>query len=505
MSLRANTSLTTIILKAATIRVPASAQTSVRRRRARTSAAAVTALIGQAIFPTAHAENLIEVYQKAVLHDARMASAIGAYRAGVEKLPQGRSQLLPTLTVNSEKMYSDSEITYEDPSPFESGTRSYEDLKYSATLTQPLYRKQNFAAYKQSKAQMAAAEAQLSLANQDLMLRVAQAYFDLLSTQQVLAAATANTAAMKAQDDKGRIQLSLGSGSRLEASEARAKYEMARARELAVRHELVNKQQALRRITNETPGNLDELKPGFPLVQPDPSDVTAWVKMAEQQNPQLQTLHFNVKATRQEVERARAGHYPTLDLVAQYSNAHATGSVYTGATSDTLIKSVGARLEMPIYQGGIVNSRVREAVGNLEKARGEYEDTLRETTSQVTQHFNGNINGIDQVRALEQALISSREASRANRIGLELGTRNLVDWLNAEQQVYEVTRDLAKARQDYIMSRLRLMAYAGRLTNDELIALNALLAPTSTREPISAVPAKTAPPKHGVVTGTTAP
>lgn len=434
-----------------------------------------------------------------------MASARGAYQAGVEKLPQGRSQLLPTLTVNSEKTYSDSEITYENPSPFESGTRRYEDLKYSATLTQPLYRKQNFAAYKQSKAQMASAEAQLSLAKQDLMLRVAQAYFDLLSTQQVLAAATANTAAMKAQDDKGRKQLSLGSGSRLEASEARAKYEMARAQELSVRNDLINKQQALRRITNEIPGNLDELKSGFPLVQPDPSDVTAWVKMAEQENPQLQAFHFNVKAAKQEVERARAGHYPTLDLVAQYSNAHSTGSVYTSATSDTLIKSVGARLEMPIYQGGIVNSRVREAVGNLEKARGDYEDALRETVSQVTQHFNANISGIDQVRALEQALISSQEASRANRIGLELGTRNLVDLLNAEQQVYEVTRDLAKARQDYIMSRLRLMAYAGRLTDGELTALNAFLAPTSANEPASAAPAEKTSPTHGGTTGTSAP
>jgi outer membrane protein len=166
---------------------------------------------------------------------------------------------------------------------------------------------------------------------------------------------------------------------------------------------------------------------------------------------------------------------------------------------------VGARLEVPIYQGGAVNSRVREAVGNLEKARGEYEDALRETTSQVTQHFNGNINGIDQVRALEQALISSKEASRANRIGLELGTRNLVDWLNAEQQVYEVTRDLAKARQEYIMSRLRLMAYAGRLTNDELIALNAFLVPLSAREPTGAARTATSPPKHGGATGTSAP
>lgn len=458
------------------------------------SIAVVVFLAGQSVYPAAQAESLMEVYQKAVLNDARMASAVGAYKAGVEKLPQGRSQLLPSLTINGEKTYSDSEIIYETSSPFESGTRDYDDRKYSATLTQPLYRKQNFAAYKQAKAQAASAETQLSFAKQDLLLRVAQAYFDLLSAQQVLIAAMANASAMKAQDDRGRTQLNLGSGSRLEASEARAKYEMARARVLSVHHELVNKQQALQRITNEKPGDLYGLRADFPLVQPSPESVDAWIKMAEQDNPQLRTLHFNVQAAAQEVERARGGHYPTIDLVAQYSNANSTGSVYTSATSDTTIKSVGARLEMPIFQGGVVNSRVREAVGNLEKARGEYDDALRETVAQVTQHFNGVINGIDQVRALEQALVSSREASRANRVGLEVGSRNLVDLLNAEQQVYEVTRDLAKARQDYIMSRLRLLAYAGRLTDDELASLNAFLAPPADdKEPATDAPAAKPP------------
>jgi outer membrane protein len=445
--------------------------------------------------PAADAQDLAEVYQKAVMYDARFASARGAYAAGVEKLPQGRSQLLPALTVNAEKMYSDSKITYETTSPFESGSRDYEDLKYSATLTQPLYRKQNFAVYWQSKAQKEAAEAQMSLARQDLLLRVAQAYFDLLSAQQVQAAAVANTAAMKAQENKAKVQLALGSGSRLEASEAGAKHEMARARELAARHDLINKQQAVRRITNEIPGTLHELRPGFPLVQAGPNDVLAWTKIAEQENPQLQALRANMEAAKQEIERAQGGHYPTLDLVAQYSNAHSTGSVYTSATSDTMIKSAGVRLEMPLYQGGVVNSRVREAVGNLEKARGELEDAQRDVMAQITQHFNGVVNGIEQVRALEQALASSREASRANRIGLEIGTRNLVDLLNAEQQVYEVTRDLAKARQEYIMSRLRLRAYAGKLAEDELLVLNSYLVPPSASSPTGANPTETTPPR----------
>jgi len=449
---------------------------------------AVAAITGQAVIQNAHADNLIDVYQKAVLHDARMASALGAYQAGVEKLPQGRSQLLPTVSFNSEKTYSSSVLAYDVGSPFQSGARDYEDLKYTTIITQPLFRKQNIAAYQQSKAQTAAAEEQLSFAKQDLMLRVAQAYFDLLSAQQILAAANANTVAMKAQDDKAKTQLSLGSGSRLEASESRAKYELARAREFAVRDDLVNKQQALRRITNEFPGTLDEPSPDFPLVHPDPNDVATWVKMAELAYPQLLALRYNVEAAQKEVERSQAGHYPTLDLVAQYSSGRSTGSAFTSAASDTEIRSAGIKLELPLYQGGLISSKAREAVGNLEKARGELEDAQREVVSQISQHFNGTINGIDLVLALEQALISSREASRANRIGLELGTRNQVDFLNAQQQVFDVARDLAKARQDYIMSRLRLMAYAGKLTEYELTALSTYLVPSPTKESAGAAP-----------------
>jgi outer membrane protein len=432
---------------------------------------------------TAHAQNLVEVYQKALARDARFAAARGAHAAGIEKYPQGRSQLLPTLTLNGEKMYSDSELTYDEGAPFESGMREYSDLKYSATLTQPLYRKQNFATFKQSQAQKSAAEAQFAFARQDLILRVAQAYFDLLSARQFVAAAVANTASMKLQNDRAKIQLDLGSGSRLEASEARSKYQVALAQELAARHDLVNKEQALRRIVGEPPGTLDELHRDFPYVKPDPDDAGAWAKLAERHNAQLTALRANIESANQEIERARAGHYPSIDLVAQYTTNESTGSAYTSAASDTIIRSAGVRLELPLYQGGLVSSRVREAEGNLDKARGEYEDAHRDVVAQVTQHFNATVNAIEQVRALEQALTSSREASRATRIGLEVGTRNLVDLLNAEQQVFEVTRELTKARQEYVVNRLRLTADAGQLTENDLLVLNAYLTPPAAEAP----------------------
>jgi len=422
------------------------------------------------------ADDLYETYLAALRNDARFSAAQGAHAAGVEKHSQGISQLLPSLSANGEKTYAKSEIEYEANSPFESGKRDYEDLKYSATLTQPIYRKQNFAAYWQGKAQKASAEAQFDFAKQDLILRVAQAYFDLLSAQQVLAAAAANTAAMKIQEERANVQMSLGSGSRLEASEARSKHELAKARELSARHDLTNKQQALRRITDREPGPLNEIGRNFQLVPPTPNDLKHWLDLAQRHNSQLRSLFGNMKAAKLEVIRAQSGHYPNLDLVAQYSNAHSTGSVYTSATSDTLIKSAGLRLEVPLFQGWLVTSRTREAVGNYDKARGELEDARRDVNAQVIQNFNGVLNGIHQVQALQDALSASREAARANRIGLEVGSRNLVDLLNAQQQVFEVTRDLVKAQQDYVLSYLKLLAQGGQLSEGDIVALNKNLA-----------------------------
>lgn len=433
--------------------------------------------LGSMATNTARAQSLIDIYQKAVARDARFASSVGAYRAGIEKLPQGRAQLLPSLAVNAEKGRHDSEIEYIGSTSFEGGTRVYEERKYSVTLTQPLYRLQNIAAYRQSKAQFAMAEAQMAAAKQDLVLRTTQAYFELLAAQQNLATASARVASTKGQYDQNKAKLSVGAAARLEVSEAKARADVARSQELATRHELVNKRQALARIIGENPDVLDELAPNFVLQPPTPDNLEPWIAHSEANNPQLQSMRHNVAAAEHEVRRVRAGHHPSIDLVGEYASAYATGSVYTAAQSDTAITSARLRLEMPLYQGGQVSSRVREALGGLEKARADLEDARRDVIAQTTQHFNGTVSAMDQVLALEQALSSSEEAARANRVGHELGTRNFVDVLNAEQQVYDVKRDLTKARHDYILSLLRLKAAAGQLQEDEVLTLNSYLRP----------------------------
>ena len=237
--------------------------------------------------------------------------------------------------------------------------------------------------------------------------------------------------------------------------------------------------QAVARITNEMPGTLDEFAPNLPLVAPA-GDVTEWLTLAEQNNPQLQALRDGLEVAKREVQRARGGHHPNIDLIAERSSGYSTGSVYTSADSDTEITSARVRLDLPLYQGGVVSSRVREAAGNLSRAEGELEDARRDIKVQINQQFNGAVSGVERTLALGQALISSREAERANRIGFGVGARNFVDVLNAEQQAFDVAREAIKAKHEFVLSALRLKALAGVLREDELASLNSYLRPPET-------------------------
>ena len=436
-------------------------------------------LLGLSAPSATHAENLLDIYGKAVANDARFAAQRGAYQAGRERLPQGRALLLPTLSVNAEKGRSDSEIKYSGSTSFESGARKYDERQYSVTLTQPLYRMQNIAGYQQAKAQARVAEAQWAMAAQDLILRTAQAYVDVLTAQQDVATAAAHVKSTRGQFEQTQAKLGVGAATRLEASEARARADVARSQLIAAQHELLSKRQAVARITNEMPGTLDEFAPNLPLVAPA-GDVTEWLTLAEQNNPQLQALRDGLEVAKREVQRARGGHHPNIDLIAERSSGYSTGSVYTSADSDTEITSARVRLDLPLYQGGVVSSRVREAAGNLSRAEGELEDARRDIKVQINQQFNGAVSGVERTLALGQALISSREAERANRIGFGVGARNFVDVLNAEQQAFDVAREAIKAKHEFVLSALRLKALAGVLREDELASLNSYLRPPET-------------------------
>lgn len=429
--------------------------------------------------------DLLESYTRARDHDARLAAARAAYKAGKEKLPQGRAQLLPTVNLRGAKTQYDASIDYQGATTFQGGSRRYTNEEFEVNLTQPLYRKQNYALYRQGEAQADLAEAQYANARQELVLRVAQVYFDLLAAQDNLTLATAQKLVLLAQYHQAKARLDAGVAPITEVHESKARADLATAQEIAALNNVEVKRRSYWKVAGIDPDSLAGVAPNIPLTPPDPADIGKWNQAAQEQNPQLRALQGTVRVAEQELEVARAGHFPTVDLVAGYTKGEASGSVYTSASSETSWRSAGVQLQVPLYQGGYVNSRVREAAANRDKAREELEDTKREATVQVQQAYSAVAHGVQQVEALGQAVVSSESALDATRAGLRVGTRNLVDVLNATQQVYTAKRDHARARYDYLLNRLKLEAAAGQLDEDDLVSINALLRESAPDSPPS--------------------
>ncbi|BBP05717.1 outer membrane protein [Sulfuriferula plumbiphila] len=417
------------------------------------------ALMGIGFIHLALAADLSDIYHQAQRNDAAYASARAAYRAGVEKLPQGRAGLLPQASLNASVLNNNT-----SSSVF--GDRSYTSRGVGITVIQPIYRKQNWEHYEQAKQQVSVAEAQLASAAQDLILRTAQAYFDVLQSQDNLNFVRAQKAAIGEQLAQARRNFEVGTATITDSNEAQARSDLASAQEIAALNDLQIKQRALQRIIGKLPPRLDVLGDKLQLAPPNPASIDAWIARAEQDSPALKAQRAGYEIAQREVERNRAGHYPTLDAVASYSDNR--NQNFGGFQVNTKNAVIGVELNLPLYQGGLVGSRVREAVANQDKAREDLEDARRQVDLNTSQAYLGVTSGEAQVKALEQALLSSQTSLDSTRLGLEVGVRTTVDVLNAQQQMYSAKRDLAAARYNYILSSLRLKAAAGTLSETDL-------------------------------------
>ncbi|BCB26861.1 outer membrane protein [Sulfurimicrobium lacus] len=437
----------------------------------------LTFLISSTLAPTSQAAdttNLMSVYRQALACDAVFASASASYQAAREKLPQGLAQLLPNVNLSASTTWNGLDVSYSGATSLPSGKRDYNSNAYTVSLNQPLYRIQNWKQYEIAKVQVGQAEMQLALAQQDLMLRVAQAYFDVLLAQANATLAAAQKQAIKEQLAQARRNFEVGTATITDTHEAQARHDLAEAAEIAASNELEVRKRALERIIGKAPGPLAGVEENFPLLLPEPNDMNQWVKTAEQQSLPVQIQRATSEIAKREVERNRGAHQPTLDLVASYSDGSASGSLY-GVASDTRASAIGVQLNFPLYQGGSVNSRVREAVANQEKANHDLEQTLRQAEYATREAFLGVASGMAQVKAYKQARISSQSSLDSSRLGMEVGVRTFVDVLNAQQQLFSTSRDLNKAVYDYLLSRLKLKQASGSLSEEDLQQLNLLL------------------------------
>lgn len=417
------------------------------------------------------AADLLETYRAAQANDPVFAAARASQQAGQEKLPQGRSLLLPNISLSANSTFNDQTTQYRGAALFPSGNHRYNSHGYGVTLVQPLFRQQSWLAYTESELQVAQTEAQFKIAEQDLVLRTAQAYFDVLIAQDSVQLAEAQQTAIVEQLEQAKRNFKVGTATITDTYESQARHDLTRAQEIAAQNELEIKRSILQQLINVMPKELKHLGKEFNLEAPQPADMDIWVDDAQLNSPQLAVAQAEAEIAEKEVIRNRGGHYPTVDMVANYSQNNANGSSF-GVGSDTSNKSVGVQLNMPLFQGGAVNSKWREAEANRERAKQELENVRRNIATQTRQAYLGVASGIAQVKALQQALISSKSVLEASKLGQGIGVRTNLDVLNAQQQLYATRRDLYQAEYNYLISQLRLKAAVGSLDEASLTKVN---------------------------------
>lgn len=420
---------------------------------------------------------LIDAYQLALQHDAQISAARAARKAGLEKLPQGRAGLLPNISLQTDYSTNNQEINYNRLTPTLSSTQldqRYDSKSYSVSLTQPLFRLQNLAAYQQAKAQAGMSEDNFVIAEQNLILRVADAYFNVLIAEESLVAARSQTAATARSLEEASAKFKVGTVTITDVDEAQAGYDLARANEIVSLNELDVNKQSLNKIIGQMPAHLrtaSEL-----MITPlEPEDMQQWEQTAIHNSPVIRVAQNELAAAQQEVQRNRGKRYPSVDLVASYSESSTDGNNLLGTGSDTTASAIGIELQIPLYSGGELSSRVREANANYSKARMDLRETREQVVLDTRQAYLTVTSGRLQVQAYQQAVKSSKSSLKTTQRGYEIGIRTSLDVLNAQQQLFESQRNLANVKYNYLNSLLQLKAAVGVLSISDVEDINRLL------------------------------
>ena len=424
---------------------------------------------------TVQAADLFGLYNEAKSYDAQFAAARASLDAGRERLPQGRAGLLPTVGASANTVWNETNTTPRNPIAGASlGRADYNTHGWALNLTQPLFRWQNWVNYTQAELAVAIAEAQFTQASQDLIVRVAQAYFDVLQAQEVLASTEAQKKAITEQLESAKRNFEVGTSTIVDTHEAQARFDLADAQLIAAESDLTVKRQVLRTVVGKEHEDLKPLKAGADIPRPQPEDINQWAKQAETANIGVQLAESSSKIADQEISKQRAGHFPTLDAVASRSSNSFGNQPFFGGY-DSKATTVGLQLQIPIFAGGYTASKDSEAVALHQKSLADLEAARRGAALQARQAYLGVTSGLAQVKALDAALVSSQSAVDSNKLGYEVGVRINIDVLNAQSQYYDTRQKLMKARLDTLIAQLKLRAAAGNLTEGDLKAINALL------------------------------
>jgi outer membrane protein, protease secretion system len=420
--------------------------------------------------------DLAEAYRLALQHDASIRASQATAAAGRERLPQARAQFFPNIAASFSRSRNDLETTGPDFLGRITTTQDkYSSSNNALTLRQPIFRKQLLAQYQRAQAVFDDANAVLERDQQALVMRVTQAYFETLLAEEQLVLVGVQKASYTTHLDAARKGFAAGAGTRTDIDEAQARLDLTIAQELEARQNVDLARRQLQVLINQPVvapvAPLDTRK--LQLVPPQPAGLEQWTGQAEAASPELQSARAQVEAARADIEMANAGHYPTLDAIAQISRSSNDNITRINSRFDQ--KLVGLQLAVPIFQGGYVNSQVREALALLERADNRLEALRRDLGVRVHREFRGVTEGVLKVKALEQAVRSTEQLAVSSRRSFDAGARTRLDILNAEQQASEARRDLAQARFSYLVARVRLKALAGDLKLENIDEINGWL------------------------------
>ncbi|MGD8428904.1 MAG: TolC family outer membrane protein [Ectothiorhodospiraceae bacterium] len=418
------------------------------------------------------ADDLLSLYKDARTSDPVFQQAIANVNAEREAIPQARGALLPEIGAQASYDRVNQDTDY-DNGP--SSNIDYNSLQYGVTLTQPIYRYSTYKQLDQAKAGVARAEAQFAASEQDLMIRVAERYFAVLDARETLDAARANQKAIERQLEQARQRFDVGLIARTDVEEAKARYDQSSAGVIRAENDLSNARERLREIVDRYPEKLARVREGIELTRPQPADADAWRQRAEQQNWELTAARKAAQAAMINIDVQRGGHYPTVDARARYGGTDQSDDAQIGGGFNSNELSVGVQVSVPIYSGGRTSSAVREAQYRYTQSREALEQTRRSVLASTSDAYRGIETALEGVRALDQARTSSKAALEATQAGFEVGTRTIVDVLDAQRAVFLAERDYQQARDAYLLNTLRLRQAAGTLSVDDIKRVNGLL------------------------------
>ena len=420
------------------------------------------------------AADLLDVYKLALDHDPVYRVGMFEHEASSEIYTQARAVLLPSLQFDYTKTRTTQDIVSSDNTVFARGNTSFPTDERSISLTQSIYSFSNWAYFKQAKAEVRKVAADLEGVRQDLVLRVASAYFTVLRENDSLQAIEAEVKALKKHFQLVDRKYTNGLANSTDLLDAEARYMQAKARHIEVASAVHDALQGLREITGILPDSLVALGQKLVLERPDSSSMNGWIESAQANNPTVLSRQSAVDVAFEEIRRQKGGHYPTLDLVLTKTTKETGGSLFGGG-SEVDSRDILFSLSMPIYSGGSVSSKVRESISRHYKAQDELELTLRQVARETQAAYTGILSSISKVAALQKSVETYEKAAQGKRTSFESGMISSSSVLDSERELFIARSDFSAARYDYLMNHLRLKRAVGSLSEADILIINRLL------------------------------